>query len=92
MGGEFPDMKLLCTKNDRYLVVVQTSFNRMIFPPMEARVPMIEELHTGGRKADTLVGTLRAHYIWLGMRQQVAVHVSGCTACEKLRPAKSEAV
>ena len=70
MGGdEFPDMKLLRTKNDRYLVVIQTLFNRRIFPPMEARIPMIEELHTGGRKADTLVGTLRAHYIWPGMHQ-----------------------
>ena len=36
MGGEFPDMKLLTTKNGRYLVVIQSSFTRRIFPPMEA--------------------------------------------------------
>ena len=92
MGGEFPDMKLLTTKNKRYLVVIQSSFTRRIFPPMEARVPMIEELHSGGRKTETLVGTLRAHYIWPGMRKQVAEHISGCTACEKMRPGKSAAV
>ena len=50
MGGEFPDMKLLRTKSDRYLVVFQTSFTRRIYLPMEARIPMIEELHTGGEK------------------------------------------
>ena len=53
---------------------------------------MIEELHSGGRKTETLVSTLWAHYTWPGMRRQVAEHISGCSACEKMRPGKSVAV
>ena len=62
-----------------------------IYPPTAYREKIIESLHVGIRKEDSMSIRCRLHYYWPKMRAQLHQHVKECKACHELQPSKPEA-
>ena len=88
-GGKYGNIKILKTKNGGELIIPSTTFSGYIFPPNETRKGMIKYLQKDGCKADSMVGTLRYHFIWPVMGMEIAKNVSKHRSCETFQPANS---
>merc|ERR1712030_268897 len=86
MGGEWSSIGIL--QHWEILVLNDASHQRII-PPKEYRETIISNLHTTGRKTDTLIKTMKKFYYWPRMREQIHQHISACRTCLVLMPSKS---
>ena len=89
MGGEGGKMGLM----DEAKVVFISGDDGIdrIYPPKEYRKEIIEKTHKGGKHVDIVMATIKTHYMWPKMKQEVKKHISNCQTCFKHKPAKTEA-
>ena len=89
MGGEWAKLEIL---TDFEVIVYNEKDGRSrIYPPAAYRDKILESLHKGGRKDDSMLLRARLHYYWPRMRLHIQQHVAKCKACFELLPSKSEA-
>ena len=86
MGGEWSRLEIL----SNYEIVTYMDANGLsrIYPPAAYREKIIESLHVGGRKEDSMSIRCRLHFYWPKMRAQLAKHVQECKSCHELQPSK----
>ena len=87
MGGEWSRLDVM---DDADIVQLSEKHGvTKIYPPKEYRSHIIDSLHSGGRKSDSMLLRALLHYYWPGMRQAIRDHVSNCRSCFTLQPSKA---
>ena len=71
------------------ILVLKDAHQERIIPLAQYRDTIISTLHSTGRKSATLMETIKKHYYWPKMRQQITEHVAQCKSCLILMPSKT---
>ena len=67
MGGEWGKLEIMDQSD---IIVLQEKHGvTKIYPPKEYRSHIIDSLHSGGRKSDSMLLCCHLHYHWPGMRK-----------------------
>merc|ERR1712030_20097 len=87
MGGEWSSISIL---QHWEILVLNDANHQRIIPPREYRETIISSLHNStGRKADTLITTMKKFYFWPRMREDIHQHIAACRTCLVLMPGKT---